>query len=169
CSKLVTEPRATDVNKSKLIGQDNKKVKLDVKNIKLKPKAKSMHDINKIVKVKTSTYDEVEPKAESLEDILAEFNFQYNKDNGIKIIINDKVEPKVVNVVKYSSKFNISPDRISRVDYKSNNVKPRAKEFEEEEDNVNIQFDVNENIEYDEGPFTEGPFTMFDDGTFALY
>ncbi|CAF4353442.1 unnamed protein product [Rotaria magnacalcarata] len=60
CSKLVTEPKASDVNnKSKLIGQDNKKVKLDVKNIKLKPKAKSMHDINEIVKVKTSTYDEI--------------------------------------------------------------------------------------------------------------
>ncbi|CAF2052863.1 unnamed protein product [Rotaria magnacalcarata] len=187
CSKLVIKPKASDVNnKSKLIDQDNKKVKLDVKNIKLKPKAKNVH-INEISKVKI-TYDKVEPKAESWEDILAEFNLQCDKDNVIKIT-NDKVKPKVVNVVKYSSKFNISPDRISRVDYKSNNVKPRAKEFEEEEDNVDIQFDVNENIEYDEGPFTldsegpftldsEGPFTlddeglhrpMFDDGTFALY
>ncbi|CAF4229865.1 unnamed protein product, partial [Rotaria magnacalcarata] len=179
CSKLVIKPKASDVNnKSKLIDQDNKKVKLDVKNIKLKPKAKNVH-INEISKVKI-TYDKVEPKAESWEDILAEFNLQCDKDNVIKIT-NDKVKPKVVNVVKYSSKFNISPDRISRVDYKSNNVKPRAKEFEEEEDNVDIQFDVNENIKYDEGPFTldsEGPFTlddeglhrpMFDDGTFALY
>ncbi|CAF4330399.1 unnamed protein product [Rotaria magnacalcarata] len=114
-SKLVIKPKATDVNsKLKLIVHDNKKVKLDVKNNKLKPKAKGLQ-INEIIKVKT-TDEEVEPKAESLEEILAEFNFQYNKDNGIKIT-NDKVEPKVVNVVKYSSKFNISPDRISRVDY----------------------------------------------------
>ncbi|CAF4325476.1 unnamed protein product, partial [Rotaria magnacalcarata] len=110
CSKLVTEPKATDVNNmSKLIGQDNKKVKLDVKNVKLKPKAKSVHDINEIVKVKT-TYDEVEPKAESLEDILAEFNLQYNIDNGIKIT-NDKVKPKAVDV-KDNSKSNISAGQI---------------------------------------------------------
>ncbi|CAF4339551.1 unnamed protein product, partial [Rotaria magnacalcarata] len=177
CSKLVIKPKATDVNnKSKLIGQDNKKVKLDVKNIKLKPKAKSVHDINEIVKVKT-TYDEVEPKAESLEDILAEFNLQYNIDNGIKIT-NDKVKPKAVDV-KDNSKSNISAGQIVKVNYESSNVKPRAEEFEE--DNISMQLDVSENIDYNEGPFTlddEGPFTlddedlhrpMFDDGTFALY
>ncbi|CAF2156545.1 unnamed protein product [Rotaria magnacalcarata] len=181
CSKLVTEPKATDVNnKSKVIGQDNKKVKLDVKNIKLKPKAKSVHDINEIVKVKTSACEEVEPKAESFDDIWAEFNFQCNIDNGIKIT-NDKVKPKAVEVDKDNSKSNISAGQIVKVNYESSNVKPRAKEFEEEEDNISIQSGVGENIEYNESPFTlgdEGPLTlddedlhrpMFDDGTFALY
>ncbi|CAF4396230.1 unnamed protein product, partial [Rotaria magnacalcarata] len=107
-------------------------------------------------------YDRVEPKAESWEDILAEFNLQYDKDNGIKIT-NDKVKPKAVDV-KDNSKSNISAGQI-------------------------VKLDVSENIDYNEGPFTlddegpftlddEGPFTlddedlrrpMFDDGTFALY
>ncbi|CAF2029417.1 unnamed protein product [Rotaria magnacalcarata] len=178
CSELVIKPKASDVNnKSKLIVNDNKKVKLDDKNIKLKPKAKNVH-INEISKVKT-TYDRVEPKAESWEDILAEFNLQCDKDNMIKIT-NDKVKPKAVDVDKDNSKSNISAGQIVKVNYESSNVKPRAKEFEEEEDNISRQLDVSENIEYnespftlgDEGPFTlddEGPFTMFDDGTFALY
>ncbi|CAF4219117.1 unnamed protein product [Rotaria magnacalcarata] len=184
CSKLVIKPKASDVNnKSKLIVQDNKKVKLDDKNIKLKPKAKNVH-INEISKVKI-TYDRVEPKAESWEDILAEFNLQCDKDNGIKIT-NDKVKPKAVDV-KDNSKSNISAGQIVKVNYESSNVKPRAEEFEE--DNISMQLDVSENIDYNEGPFTlddegpftlddEGPFTlddedlhrpMFDDGTFALY
>ncbi|CAF2072509.1 unnamed protein product [Rotaria magnacalcarata] len=121
-----------------------------------------MHNINEIVKVKT-TYDEVEPKAESWEDILAEFNLQCDKDNVIKIT-NDKVKPKAVDVDKDNSKSNILAGQIVKVNYESSNVKPRAKEFEEEEDNISIQFGVSENIEDD-----EGQFTMFDDGTFALY
>ncbi|CAF4405239.1 unnamed protein product, partial [Rotaria magnacalcarata] len=69
-----------------------------------------MHNINEIVKVKI-TYDEVEPKAESWEDILAEFNLQCDKDNVIKIT-NDKVKPKAVDVDKDNSKSNISAGQI---------------------------------------------------------
>ncbi|CAF3613949.1 unnamed protein product [Rotaria socialis] len=152
----------------------NKKRKVNNKNSNLQPKAtgivetRSKSHSNKNVNLNCSKLV-IKPKASDV-------------NNKSKLIVHDNKKVKLDskdNKLKPKAK-NLQINEIIKVKTTYKEVEPKAEEFEEEEDNISIKFDVSENIEHnespftlnDEGPFTlddEGPFTMFDDGTFALY